>query len=374
MNTDRWPLFDFFPSLRETLGPVELCDLPSPIFCADTFSDNAWIKRDDENADEYGGNRMRKLEFMLADIRRLKARHVVLLCASDSHTAVATAAICQRENLRCDVITFDVNSQQCTSEVERTRSQLEYYGANVVAQSSLYLALAYWLLHPLRLRKDSYFLRAGSVPPAAVYAHINAALELAMQVDRGECPMPKHIVVAAGSGATVAGLSLGASLALPGCTVHAVQVAPATLGPLELCNAMAVHRLRQKIWNEMIEHAPALQAEPDDNLVWHSNYFGDGCGGGYGVGTLKSRLAMERAGRIGLALNAAFTGKAFAAFCDLLTQNDEPTLFWSTANHGHYEQPQAEGVGMRPAPSCLGQDSFIEDKDSVILSAYKSTI
>lgn len=374
MDTDRWPLFHFFPTLRETLGPVNLCHLPSPVLSVDTFSDNAWIKRDDQNADECGGNRMRQLEFMLADIRRLNARHVVLLCASESHAAVTTAAICQRENLRCDVITFDVNAQQCTTEAQHTRSQLEYYGAKVSAQKSLYLALAQWLLHPLRLCKGSYFLHAGSVQPAAVYAHINAAIELAMQVDRGECPMPKHLVVAAGSGATVAGLSLGASLALPGCTVHAVQVAPATLGPLDLCNAMAVHRLRQRMWNELIEHAPALQPEPDDNLVWHSNYFGDGCGGGYGVATLKSRLAKERAGRIGLALNATCTGKAFAAFCDLLTQSDEPTLFWSTAHHGHDEQHQAEGVGIAPTPSGKPQDSFIADSASVILSAYKSTI
>lgn len=373
MDTSRWPLFAFFPTLRGTLGPVDLCQLPRPIFCANTFSDNVWIKRDHKNDDTCGDNWMRRLEFMLADIRRLNAHHVVLLCASESHAAVATAAVCQRDKLRCDVITFDLNAQQCTAEAQRTRSQLEYYGAKVVAKKSLYLALAQWLMHPLRLRKDSYFLHPGSASSTAIYAHINAAIALAMQVDRGERPMPKHIIVAADSNAAVTGLSLGASLALPGCTVHAVQVAPTTLGPLHLCNAITTQRLRQRVWKELIEHAPALQREPDDNLVWHSDHFGACCGHGYGVATLKSRLAKERAKRFGLALNTTNTGTAFATFCELLTQSDEPTLFWGP-NHGQYEQHQEEGVGRAPTPSGEDQDSFIVDSAAVILSAYKSTI
>lgn len=383
MSTDRWPLFEFFPTLRadcpvegfaveipplnghppnnslnhhlnhplnrDALNPVTLCQLPTVITHADTLSQYAWIKRDDTNAEQCGGNRMRKLEFILAEIRQRKARSLVMLCASESRAAIATAAICQKENLCCEVITFDQHAQQCPAEANRTHTQLHSYGAKVVPRKSFYLALMQWLLHPLRLRKDCYFLHAGSTQSAEVFAHINAALELAMQVDRGECPMPKNIIVAAASGATVAGISLGASLALPGCVIHAVQVAPSTLGPLDLCSAAAAHRLRQRTWDTLVKHAPALQPEPDDNLIWHSDYLGDG----YGIATLKSRLATERGKRIGLGLNATCTGKAFAAFCDILAQTDETTLFWNTARHDNDFVERKVATG-RPAATLLG--------------------
>ena len=46
--------------------------------------------------------------------------------------------------------------------------------------------------------------------------------------------------------------------------------------------------------------------------------------------TDKARDAMERANACGLKLEQTYTGKAFAAFCDLIDQADTPALFWNT--------------------------------------------
>src|SRR5690606_41471891 len=78
---------------------------------------------------------------------------------------------------------------------------LKHYGARLISRSSLGNAIATWVMHPQRLLPSSYFMYAGCSQPEAVFAYVNAVLELALQVAAGDCPMPKDIVVAAGSGA-----------------------------------------------------------------------------------------------------------------------------------------------------------------------------
>ncbi len=65
-------LFSRFPRLRETLAHLPLCDLPTPVERADGLTERVglseiWIKRDDLSAQAYGGNKPRKLEFLLGE-------------------------------------------------------------------------------------------------------------------------------------------------------------------------------------------------------------------------------------------------------------------------------------------------------------------
>lgn len=321
--TATWPLFDYFPALAAQLQPVPLCSLPTPVVYASPLGEHAWIKRDDISAEEYGGNKMRKMEFVLADMKRRGARHVVTIGATGSNAAVAAALVCQQQGLDFTLITFP---QPDSPTVATNKALLEHYGARLETRRSLASAISRWAFNPRRLLPSWYFMYAGCSQPVAVFAYINAALELALQVEKGECPLPRDIVVAAGSGATVAGLSLGAALALPGCTVHAVQVAPSTLGPIDICTEAVVNRFRRDAWRVLRKHAPNLPPLPESNLVWHDNYLGDG----YGVNTLKARFAMERAEQCGLSLEQTYTGKAFAAFCDLIAHGEAPALYWNT--------------------------------------------
>ena len=76
-----WPLFDIYPQQAALLQPLALCNLPSPVEALPVLGAQAWVKRDDAIHPHYGGNKMRKLEFVASEF-----------CAKASATSTAWAA------------------------------------------------------------------------------------------------------------------------------------------------------------------------------------------------------------------------------------------------------------------------------------------
>lgn len=150
-------------------------------------------------------------------------------------------------------------------------------------------------------------------------------LELQQQIDDSLCPAPADIVVAAGSGATVAGLLVGNQLSGLNARIHAVQVAQDHLGPFSVCNARLVIRMARQCWQQL-----GLPREQFDSrfLQWHDDYLGTG----YGHPTAASIQAVNAAAHSGLTLENTYTGKAFAAFLALANTAVQPCLFWNTFN------------------------------------------
>jgi D-cysteine desulfhydrase len=329
MAADHFPLLQRFP-LLSVLQPVPLCNLPTPV---ESFPDKAtlWIKRDDLTREDQGGNKPRKLEFVLADIRRRNATRVITLGATGTNAGVATALLCQRENLACEVITFP----QPDSDIVRLNQQLmRAAGATLTARGSLFAAALNWYLHPRRLDRKNYFLYAGCSAPVATFAYVNAMLELAGQIADGAIPAPAHIVVAAGSGATVAGIIAGAALILPNAEIHAVQVAPDKVGPFTACHPQVVEKMVAKVWLSLRAADSSLSEQCPTRWQWHDEQFGDG----YGVATPASRAAISAAGKSGLMLESTYSGKAFATALALTEQHREPVLFWQTFACGKVPQ------------------------------------
>jgi D-cysteine desulfhydrase len=324
-----FPLLQRFPALS-ALQPIPLCNLPTPV---ETFPGKAtlWIKRDDLTREDQGGNKPRKLEFVLADIRRRDADRVITLGATGTNAGVATALMCQRENLACEVITFP----QPDSDIVRLNQQLmRGAGASLTARGSLFAAALNWYLHPRRLDRKSYFLYAGCSAPVATFAYVNAMLELAGQIDAGALPAPAHIVVAAGSGATVAGIIAGAALVLPAAEIHAVQVAPDRVGPFTACHPQVVEKMVATVWQSLRTADASLPEQCPTRWQWHEDQFGDG----YGVATPASRAAISEASQSGLALETTYSGKAFATALALTKQHRSPVLFWQTFARGKIPQ------------------------------------
>lgn len=326
MAADHFPLLRRFP-LLSALQPIPLCSLPTPV---EPFAGKAtlWIKRDDLTRKDQGGNKPRKLEFVLADIRRRGADRVITLGATGTNAGVATALLCQRENLTCEVITFP----QPDSDIVRLNQKLmRGAGATLTARSGLFAAALNWYLHPHRLDRKSYFLYAGCSAPVATFAYVNAMLELAGQITAGAMPAPAHIVVAAGSGATVAGIIAGAALVLPETEIHAVQVAPDKVGPFTACHPQVVEKMVAKVWQSLRAADTSLPQQCPTRWQWHAEQFGDG----YGVATTASCAAISEAGESGLVLETTYSGKAFATALALTEQYRDPVLFWQTFARGN---------------------------------------
>ena len=243
-----WPLFDAFPALASVLAPVRLAELPTPVAGLPAFGSRAWIKRDDLTHPVYGGNKIRKLEFVLADMRRHGAREVITLGATGTNSGIAASMVCAQEGLPCTIITFP---QPDSPTVRRNQEWMRHFHARFDARPSLAVAVRRYYLHPARLKPGSYFLFAGCSNPVSVFAYVNAAFELRAQIRAGECPEPAEIIVPVSSNSTLAGLTLGATLAGLSTRVTGVRVAPSHLGPFAACTPAAVETLMRKAWRTM---------------------------------------------------------------------------------------------------------------------------
>ncbi len=98
------PLFDAFPTLRGRVPFVPLADLPTPLTRMGRLSAGVgaeiWVKRDGLTHPVYGGNKVRKFEFVFGDVLRRKARVVLTGGGLGSHHTLATAVVARQFGLR----------------------------------------------------------------------------------------------------------------------------------------------------------------------------------------------------------------------------------------------------------------------------------
>jgi D-cysteine desulfhydrase len=159
---------------------------------------------------------------------------------------------------------------------------------------------------------------AGGASPIALLGHVNAALELADQIERGECERPESVVVPLGTGSTAAGLALGFRIAGVRTKVVAVRVVPRLLGRIGrvLRLARSVGALIERTTGKRIP-----RVGPDDVIVEDAFY-----GGGYGR-PLSNALDETSIASVGIRLDDTYSRKAFAA---ALAQRSPRTLLWLT--------------------------------------------
>ncbi len=319
------PIFERFPELVAHLPWQPLADLPTPVQQL-PGTQHGWIKRDDLTHAAYGGNKVRKLEFVVAEMQAKKVRHAFTFGATGTNAGVAAALMCKQAGVALTVYTFD---QPDSPTVQRNQALMRAAGAKLVHKGTLLSTVLTFYLHPARLRRDAYFLFAGCSNPVGVLGYVNAALELAEQIAAGELPEPDVIVVPVGSNGTLAGLTVGLQLAGLKSRLMGVRVAASHLGPIATCTTGAVQQMVDQTTAFLRQHVPALRDLQVRAAPLNDAYFGDG----YGVPTAAGLAAMARfADDFAIPLEATYTGKAAAAFLDELAAAQGPVLFWDTFN------------------------------------------
>ena len=295
--------------LREMLPYVSLGVAVTPV---DEVDDGLWVKRDDLTSSEYGGNKVRKLEWVLAAPAR---RGATLLTAGGigSHHIHAVAQHGAALGLRTEAVVYDV---EVADDPDAALGRLEELGVRIHRIGSEYLM-------PIelarRLRSGVHLIWPGASTPAGTLGYVEAGLELAGQLPERVAT----VVVALGSGGTAVGLALG--LALGGRTevdVLAPMVssrlvtAPTVLGVLEAGTRtlLALGGLRP----------PAIRLSTTDR------YLGDG----YGVPSDAGKRATAVGHALGIPLERTYTAKAFAAALDFRAER-RPVLFVQTWAGSH---------------------------------------
>lgn len=322
MTTTR-PLFDVYPQLSDALPWLQLAELPTPVEHLSAIGANAWIKRDDLSHAVYGGNKLRKLEFILADALARGKDHVITFGATGTNHGVATAMLCQQLGIRCSVLLFD---QPASNTVRDNLARMRNFGAELKFCGSLANTVRHYYFHPKRLSRKHYFLFAGGSNVAGTMGFINAAVELKQQIDAGQCPPPSQIFVPVGSSATLAGLTIGATLAGLETDIVGIRVAPSHLGVIPSCTPATVNQLMKQTCSKLSQFGLSLPAIPAPKLI--DNYYGDG----YGVRSEAGDRASATFAQCGITLDQTYTAKAAAAFLDATKKSTDIQLYWHTFN------------------------------------------
>jgi D-cysteine desulfhydrase len=291
-------------------------------------SGEIWLKDDGVFGGPWGGNKVRKLEWVLADALRKRRRTIFTAGALGTNHGLATALYARERGLRAVLALVD---QPLDAHVRRQIERIERSGARVYRTRGTLRTIA---VLPLMLAahtdwrrlRPPYLLTVGGSSPLGAIGYVEAALELAGQVERGELPAPRRIVVAVGSGGTAAGLALG--LALTGLDADLLAVQVNDRVPRD---ERRIIRLAQR-GRRLLERRGAnpLPVPVAQRLRVENGWLG----AGYGHRTPEAERAQELARVEQLELEPVYTAKAMAALIGLRERGrlDEPVLYWHTHN------------------------------------------
>jgi D-cysteine desulfhydrase len=327
-----------FPALAARLPRTALAELPTPIVTAPALARHLGIgelriKRDDLTSPVYGGNKVRKLEFLLADARARGCDAVVTFGTAGSNHALATAIHARRSGLGCYAVLLD---QPVTPYVANTLRYHLHAGTRLVHapnyKESRRLTEELRAAHPGGPDRVYEIPWGGSSWVGAV-GFVDAALELAAQLRERGAVAPDFRYLAGGSLGTAVGLMLGLGLADLPSRVVVARVVPGSVASAERfaeLHAEANRRLHER------DPAVPLLPSPLPNLELRP----ESIGSGYAEATPE---AMEAAAMVqelaGQRLETTYTGKAFAALiADARAGRlaGKRVLFWNTYNSAPY--------------------------------------
>ena len=299
---------------------VKLGLFPTPIHRLDRVSSllhtNVYIKRDDLTGVGLGGNKVRKLEFLLADAQQKGAGLVFTTGGAQSNHAMLTAAAAGKLGMEAILI---LKQRGVT---ERLGNQLleHLMGTEVRFMDTDDYADIYAEMD--RVGKERgvpyYKIPCGGSNALGTLGYVACAEEI-----RGQGMKFDHLVCAEGSGGTMAGLALGAKLFLPGTRVYGMMV---DTDPFDV---ITLRLMREAA--ELLEADIAVSGE-DFTLR-------DLCGPGYAIPSEEGNAAVELMAREeGIFLDPVYTGKAFAGLLQMAREGafreDDRVLFLHSGGAG----------------------------------------
>ncbi len=306
---------------------------PLPRLTAELGGPQLWVKRDDQTGLATGGNKTRKLEFLVAQALAQGADTLITCGAAQSNHARQTAAAAAKFGLSCTLVLRGQEPPQPQGNLLLDR----WLGAEVVwAGDAPLMEQLEEVAEGLRgAGRHPYVVPYGGSNPVGATGYVAAMEELLAQCAREGLHFD-HIVLASSSGGTQAGLVVGARARGYTGRILGISVDP---------QADALKRTLAGLATATAEHLGLrLSFAPEDFDV-NDRYLG----GGYGVVGELEREAIRLAARTeGLLLDPVYTGRAFGGLLDLIRQGafspEERVLFWHTGGTaGLFARPDLMG-------------------------------
>jgi D-cysteine desulfhydrase family pyridoxal phosphate-dependent enzyme len=297
------------PRLRDALGKA----------CA-----RIWIKRDDYTGAGFGGNKVRKLEYVLAKAIHDGAHSAITIGGEKSNHARVTAALCAKFGLHCILVLSPAAVKYEGLEPANLIVD-ELVGAEVHRVANREERLT--TMRAIAERLEGEGKRVAEIPlgasvPLGALGFVRALEEITQQMQAINL-RPNYIFHASSSGGTQAGISAGCQLfGMDGTKL--IGVSPDD-------SSVSIEAEVRKIIRGINE----LLDLPDKTLQEQVTVLDDYVGEGYGIPSEGSTAALNLVARSeGILLDPVYTAKAMAGLIDWIKSDrltkDDTILFWHT--------------------------------------------
>jgi|LSQX01.2.fsa_nt_gb D-cysteine desulfhydrase len=311
----------------DSIARIPLTALPTPLEEAPVLAERIGlrkllIKRDDCTTLALGGNKVRKLEYLMADVVA-KGADVVITCGGpQSNFARLTAAACRKVgidrcilflggpdfeglkgNLVLDVM-FDADIRfMCDATVDEMNSAMQAESDKLAAEGH-----------------KPYIIPVGGSSPVGALGYISGMRELASQLEDDD--KDAYIFLTVGSAGTLTGTTIGAKLFLPEAQVVGISVSRTAANIREIVGRVAPETTKLL----------GIDCPIDPNSIrLEDSYYGEK----YGVSTeAGNAAALELARTEALLVDPVYTGKAVSGLLDMarrkLIDTDRSVVFMHT--------------------------------------------
>ena len=297
---------------------VKLIHSPTPLEYLENLTQHLdgpdiYIKRDDCTGLAFGGNKSRKLEFLIGDALKNKADVIITAGAVQSNHCRQTAAAATKFGMECIIVAKPSWSKEYNGNLFLD----ELLGAKLVLLEEDNEALDQGgklsmeetienLMADLKTKgKNPYYIPVGGSNSIGSLGYISMTMELIAQANEMGIEIGS-MVAASGSGGTQSGMILGADVEKSG-----IQ----TVGMAISSDATIVIPKLKDLCNQTSDYYELGLSYDEKDIIFNDNYIGEG----YGIPSEEMIEAVKLLARKeGIILDPVYSGKAFAGMVDLI--------------------------------------------------------
>lgn len=281
-----------------------------------------WVKRDDLFPRHYGGNKARKISYILNDAIAVEYDAIVTAGSPISNHARVCALAASKLGWACSIILHPEDPSE-NLQLSGNLLLMRLAGAKLIISSLAQVSET--MDHEMeRLRCSGYrpfYIWGGGHCVNGSLAYYLAVSELKSQIEKFQIGEPDFIIVASGTGSTHAGIHLGASCFFKNCKVIGISIAR---------KKKRGQKIIQQSVKELISHLN-LSNVKEKEVIFRDEFIGLGYGNPIPQVARIIRNLLETEA---LALDPIYTGKAFWGL-ETMIRNGEITkgsrvIFWHT--------------------------------------------
>lgn len=295
----------------ENIPKIKSCFLPTPIEKLENiskiFTNNIYVKRDDLTGHHFGGNKERKLEYIMADAINKNASVIVTVGSPTSNHNMITTGFANKLGLKTELIV--IKKENMENKKISNYNICKMMGARIheVNVDEVKNKINQ-LLEKLRKEGEKpYFIEGGGHNVFGTISYIKMVEELKRQTENMGIN-PDFIVLPVGTATTYAGILLGSNIYNLKLEVIGISIARK--------KNRCIKEI-EKIIEETEKYLKISQTNYEKKIRIYENYIGQG----YGIPYKESKSAIELlAKKEGMILDPIYNGKAMNGLLDLTSK------------------------------------------------------